>query len=46
MKYFIGIITVHDYEMNETYVYETKIFKSSKMTWYSVELLTETIKCE
>ena len=30
MKYFIGIITVHDYEMHETYVYETKIFKSSK----------------
>ena len=46
MKYFIGIITVHDYEMHETYVYETKIFKSSKKNLNAIELLTETVKSE
>ena len=44
MKYFIGIITVHDYEMHETYVYETKIFKSSKNNLNAIELLTEAIE--
>ena len=44
MKYFIGIITVHDYEMHETYVYETKIFKSSKKNLNAIELLTEAIE--
>jgi len=46
MKYFIGIITVHDYEMHETKVYETKIFKSSEKTLKAIELLTETVKSE
>ena len=44
MKYFIGIITVHDYETHETYVYETKIFKSSKNNLNAIELLTEAIE--
>jgi hypothetical protein len=44
MKFYIGIITVHDYEMHETYIYETKVFKSNRKTKKAIEILMESVK--